>query len=151
MAIMIIFWSKIRIFLIYVLKDSPHSCDHFHVKIMVVGGCDVEGNEDKLIKITQQKTIRLWCHQWPHINGSYIIWKSLVWSYVRVIFWGSGHVVALYSKMNKNLKMALKRHQVVQFDDIYLKISKMFDVFSICVYHDLLKVNRGQTWVKSSY
>ena len=56
---MIIFWSKIRIFLIYVLKDSPHSCDHFHVKIMVVGGCDVEGNEDKLIKITQQKTIRL--------------------------------------------------------------------------------------------
>ena len=60
-------------------------------------------------------------------------------------------MVALYNKMNKNLKMALKRHQVVQFDDIYLKISKMFDVFSICVYHDLLKVNRGQTWVKSSY
>ena len=54
MAIMIIFWSKIRIFLIYVLKDSPHSCDHFHVKIMVVGGCCVEGNNEKMFKKLNQ-------------------------------------------------------------------------------------------------
>ena len=46
MATSIIFWSKIRSFLIYVFKDPPCSCDHFHVKIMVVGGCCVGENNE---------------------------------------------------------------------------------------------------------
>ena len=32
-----IFWSKINIFLIYVPKDSPCSCDYFHTNFLVVG------------------------------------------------------------------------------------------------------------------
>ena len=50
-ATSIIFWSKIHTFLIYVLKDPPHSCGNFHVKIMVVGGCCVGGNNKKLNKL----------------------------------------------------------------------------------------------------
>ena len=54
-----------------------------------------------------------------HINEPYIIWKSLVWSYGPVIFEGPDHLVALQSKMNKNLKIAPERHLVVVgFDDI---------------------------------
>ena len=33
----IIFWSKIRTLLIDVLNDTPHSCNHFHTKSLVVG------------------------------------------------------------------------------------------------------------------
>ena len=46
------FGRKSALFLFYVLKDPPHSYDHFHVKIMVVGGCCVGGNNEKLIKKT---------------------------------------------------------------------------------------------------
>ena len=45
------FGRKSALFLIYVLKDPAHSCDHFHVKIMVVGGCCVGGNNEKLNKL----------------------------------------------------------------------------------------------------
>ena len=37
-------------FLIYVLKDPPYSCDHFHTKIVVVGKLCVGGNREKLMK-----------------------------------------------------------------------------------------------------
>ena len=37
MATSRIFRSKINIFVIYVSKDSPCSCDHFHTKLFVVG------------------------------------------------------------------------------------------------------------------
>ena len=50
MATSIIFGRKSLLFLIYVLKDPAHSYHHFHVKIMVVGGCCVGGNNEKLIK-----------------------------------------------------------------------------------------------------
>ena len=50
MATSIIFWSEFRTFLTNVLKDPSHSCDHFYVKIMVVGGCCVGGNNELLIK-----------------------------------------------------------------------------------------------------
>ena len=50
LASSIIFWSKIDTFKIFVLKDPPCSCDHFHVKIMVVSERCVGGNFKKLIK-----------------------------------------------------------------------------------------------------
>ena len=37
-------------FFIYILKDPPYSYDHFHIKIMIVGGRCVGRNFENLIK-----------------------------------------------------------------------------------------------------
>ena len=63
-----IFWSKINIFLIYVPKDSSCSCDHFHTKILVVGGHlrrrNLKNNRKNAIShicfVTSSMTSALW-------------------------------------------------------------------------------------------
>ena len=54
MATSRIFWAKINIFLIYIPKDSPCSCDHFHTKLFVVGGRLRRRNRRKLPKKRNQ-------------------------------------------------------------------------------------------------
>ena len=44
------FWSKSNIFLIYVSTDPHNSCDHFRIKISVVGWSCVGGEREKLTK-----------------------------------------------------------------------------------------------------
>ena len=44
------FSRKVNFFLIYVSKDPHGSCEHFHIKISVVGWSCVGGKKEKLIK-----------------------------------------------------------------------------------------------------
>ena len=43
-------YRKVNFFLIYISKDPHDSCDHFHIKISVVGARCVGGKGKKLIK-----------------------------------------------------------------------------------------------------
>ena len=104
-----IFWSKINIFLIYVPKDSPCSCDHFHTNFLVVGSHLRRRNPEKYQK--KRKQSDLCCGVINDVSLMNHISSKSTWSEVRQVWQTKcgDHVVALWSKMGKELKMALVR------------------------------------------
>ena len=64
LATSIIFWSKIHIFLIYVLKDPLHSCDNFHTEIMVM---TVNWHE----KVRESNKMQFWTILYRNIEKLY--------------------------------------------------------------------------------
>ena len=115
MATSIIFWSKIPTFfnLCFIrsaLLLRSFSCQNYGRRWTCVGG-----NGEKLIKNGDKLQfvydVILWVSLMSHT--SFESPQSEV-CYIKFLKCGD-HVVALYSKMNKNLKMALERHLVDQF------------------------------------
>ena len=89
------FGRKSPLFLIYILKDPPHSCDHFHAKIMVVGWCVWAELREKLIKNCNK--LQFDCDAINDVTLMSHTSSESPWSEVMLqwIFWGSDHVVAL--------------------------------------------------------
>jgi len=104
-----IFRSKINIFLIYVPKDSPCSCDYFHTNFLVVGSHLRRRNPEKHQK--KRKQSHLCCGVINDVSLMNHISSKSHWSEVRQLWQTKcgDHVVALWSKMSKELKMALVR------------------------------------------
>ena len=105
------FGRKVTFFLIYISKDPHDSCDHFHIKISVVGARCVGGKGKKLIKKSNKlhltrdviDDVTLMSH-----TSYKSPWSKVCYSEVSK---SGDHVVVLYSNQKKNRKMALKRHQ----------------------------------------
>ena len=138
------FGRKSTFFLIYVSKDSPCSCDHFHTKLLVVGWRLRRRNPRKQQKnaiiyicfVTSSMTLALWViHNLKVLDLKVQDFGRLS---AAIKWWRSG------AKWTKNWKLLKSATKWFNFDDINLKRLEIFNWSRIHVYHDLLKVNRGQ-------
>ena len=112
LATSIIFWSKIRTFfnlcsISSALVLRSFSCQNYGRRLMCVGG-----NAWKLIKNCNK--LQFVCDVIDDVTFiSHTSFESpLSEVLLQWFFWRSDDVVAPESKMNKNLKIALERHQV---------------------------------------